>query len=281
MKDLASLYKIESVHPDTKQICDWIENKLKSYGVSYKRVGNNLYSLDKITKPVFSAHLDMVETSGVPDKLFLTDDGIIYGINKEGNQTSLGADDKNGIWLILKMLERGADINFIISDGEEVGCLGITELLSIQEVQDRLTENTSYCIVLDRRGATDILSGGSYDVYCDTLAGCLRNYIRDTANFETVVTTGSISDTKELCRYLESVNMSVDYYKPHTDKEYTNYEDLCGRLELLIDLVDNFKHYPSQPKDYVKEKPVYYNNYNYNKYSSYKGYGKDDDYGFY
>ena len=247
MKDLLKLYSFESVHETEgeEKIFKWICKWLDLHGVKYQTMGKNIYHLTEDSDNViFSAHLDQVKTNG-PAKYFRRCGGIIKGYNEKWERTSLGADDKNGVWCILKLLEMGCDIDFIISEGEEKGCIGISALEN-NGVLD-VIDSSRICIVLDRRGNTDILRGGGGDTYCSTLAQDLCNFFGKDYK----VTTGSLSDTAHLCLFCESVNMSTCYDSPHTAKETT---DICRLYELLDDLDNmliNFVHYSTDPAIYL------------------------------
>lgn len=267
MKDLLKLYSFYSVHgtEDETKICDWIVSRLEELGVKYERSGNNIWSFAPYSKMLLSAHLDQVDTNGPAVHFYKTDKGLIEAYNKDWERTSLGADDKNGVWLILKMLEKGyGDFDFIISEGEEVGCVGI------KAIEEHIKESDAgFAIVLDRKSNTDILKGGGSDVYCSALATNLKNFLNNlnTANNYTV-TTGSISDTRVICKYIESVNMCVNYDGAHSKNETTDWNALQNTLQNLEAIHDTFIHYPSKPEEYcVKE-------YSYKRYS--KDYNDDD-----
>lgn len=263
MKDLLRLYSFESVHNSQgeQDIFDWICKWLDEHEVPYDTLGKSIYSLQG-NDFILSAHLDQVRTNGKVEHLVLTKDDNIVGYSNKWRRTSLGADDKNGVWLILKMLEDGYDIDFIISEGEEVGCVGI-EALEKAKVLDCITPD-QVCLVLDRRGNYDILKGGGATTYCDALARNLCNFLDDGSD----VTTGSLSDTATICKYCESVNMSVAYFNPHTATEYTDWSRLNVILDNLKNIVENFVHYPSEPKNYTATKSTYYGG-KYNDYYRY------------
>ena len=266
MKDLLKLYSIESVH-DTdgeQEIFKWLCQYLDNLNVEYKTLGNNIYKLTG-NKVILSAHLDQVKTNGKAEHFFMFDNKIIKGYNKNYQRTSLGADDKNGVWIILKMLENCSQIDFIISCGEEAGCVGIKELEQAGVLN--CISDKQICLVLDRKGNKDILKGGASDVYCSTLAQDLCNFIDDNM----VVTTGSISDTRVICEHCESVNMSTAYFNPHTENEETDFDALENLLDIVSDIVYEFRHYPTKPSIYVKKKV--YNSYNKNSFY----YGRLDD----
>lgn len=272
MKDLLTLYSIYSPHKTDgeKQIADWIVKRLEQLGITnIKRDGNTLWHFEEGNKILLSAHLDQVSTNGPAVHFYKSKDDIIKAYNKDWQRTSLGADDKNGVWLILKMIEKGSHIDFIISEGEEVGCVGISK------IEKHIKESTAdIALVLDRKGDKDILKGGSVDVYCDTLAGYLRNYWNfNGSNY--AVTTGSISDTRVICKYKESVNLSVNYDGAHTKNETTNWAGLQQTLANLLMLYkdfDNLNYYPTVPDIYVHKEYE-------SKYSRVKSLFEDDDSG--
>lgn len=269
MKDLLKLYSFESVHdtPEETALADWICKWLEKHNIFFERLGNNIYSLTGTNKTILSAHLDQVQTNGKAVKFFMQDDDTIRGYNSDYEQTSLGGDDKNGVWIILKALEAGKEIDFVISAGEEYGCLGIKALEDAGKLDE--IEPHQICLVLDRKGEGDILKGGSTDVYCCTLAQDMVNYLGD----EYKVTTGSISDTRYLCCYCESVNMSTAYYNPHSSTEYTDFKRLKEIRDDVFDIVDNFVHYSTDPVEYIKiaktttkKTKDFYTNYGYDDY---------------
>lgn len=249
MKDLLKLYSFESVHetPDETAIADWICKWLDANNIKdYQRVGNSIYRFTLDSEIILSAHLDQVQTNGKAVKFFMNDEGIIAAFNSKWQRTSLGADDKNGVWIILKALEAGKDISFIISEGEERGCIGINDIAKAGILDDNIDPKYDLCIVLDRRGSGDILKSGGGTTYCSTLAQSLCNFLGDSYS----VTTGSLSDTATLCKYCESVNMSVAYDNPHSDIETTNFKRLQEIKEDVFNVIDNFIHYPTDPSVY-------------------------------
>lgn len=273
MKDLLKLYSFYSVHGTVGEtlICDWLVERLKELGIKdINRDGNTIWHFEKGNRFLLSAHLDQVDTNGQAVHFYKKDDGTIRAYNKFWQRTSLGADDKNGIWCILKCIEKGCtDFDFIISEGEECGCIGISR------IEEHIKESTAeVAIVLDRKGNTDILKGGSTDVYCDTLAGTLRNYWNSMGN-QYVVTTGTISDTRVICKYIESVNLCVNYEGAHTKSETTDWLALnVTQQNLMRLLTDDFVYYPTKPEVYVKKE------YKYSSSSTkdlYDGYGDYDD----
>lgn len=262
MKDLIRLYNIESHNPNEESIHKWICHWLDEHNVDYEKDGLNIFRLTG-KDIVLSAHMDQVETNGQAVHFYQEKTKII-GYNKDYEQTSLGADDKNGIWIILKALEHNKDTNFIISVGEEVGCKGMDELEK-DKVLDRIKED-SICLVLDRKGFGEVLDRGSTGPYCNTLAQVLCNFWNQYYQEEVFkVSSGTLSDTSRLCKHCESVNVSVGYYKAHSEYEYTDYDELVSTKDMVIEALNNFVYYPCPVKTYYRES-YYAKHEDYNDY---------------
>jgi len=63
--------------------------------------------------PCVAAHIDTVQQ-----------DGILFGLDKNGQRTGIGADDKAGVFVCLELLERFDDIAVALFAAEEIGCVG-------------------------------------------------------------------------------------------------------------------------------------------------------------
>lgn len=248
MKDLLKLYSIESVNPNEKDIIDFVCSRLQDYDCNFTETEYGIVGETPTYEPrdlnfLLSAHLDMVRTNGAPCH-FYKDGDEIHGYNKDMFHTSLGADDKNGVWLIMKLAERGLPFKFCLSVGEEVGGIGISGI----EIPE-----ADIALVLDRRGFHEVLNKGGTCDYCSTLAQSLCNFWGDKWK----TGTGSFSDAQHICELMETVNISVAYYRPHSSEEYTNWKELNILLDLLEKTINEFKHYPTNP-DVYKSKLGYY-----------------------
>ncbi len=115
MKLLKQMYWIHSLSFKEQQLSKFVENQLIKIGVNNYTIDKDhqIYRLISDT-PLINAHMDQVSHPKLK-KLEVTD-GIISG------DSNLGADDKNGIWIllnILKLEEFKNKISFIFSTGEE------------------------------------------------------------------------------------------------------------------------------------------------------------------
>lgn len=74
------------------------------------------------TAPCVAAHIDNVHTLRPVE--VEQQDRILFGMDKRGQRTGIGADDKSGVYICLKLLERFDDIAVALFAAEEIGCVG-------------------------------------------------------------------------------------------------------------------------------------------------------------
>ena len=250
MKDLIRLYNIECPNPNENCMYDYLCNWLTERKVEFETDGKNIWRLTG-QQFILSSHYDMVQTNGRAEHFYKKGD-IIRGYNKYYQQTSLGADDKNGIWICMKCIEDCIVPDFIWSFGEEVGLLGIHQMKD-NSVLGRNIRQRNACLVLDRKGCGEILDSGSTGPYCKTLAQDLVNFgNKEYGNSKFIVGKGSVSDTAILCKYCESVNISVGYYNQHTAQEYTNYKELEFMRQFVKHAILTFKHWSCPVETYER-----------------------------
>lgn len=133
----------------------------------------------------------------------------------------LGADDRVGVFLILKILKSGLRPNILFTREEEVGGFGATAFTSdvlsasnggkFPEPLKTVENDTKYFLQLDRRGFTD-----SVFYLCENNE--FHNYIN---NFGFQTKLGSFSDISIICPNLRiaGVNVSVGYVGEHSYTE--------------------------------------------------------------
>ena len=72
--------------------------------------------------PCAAAHIDTVHP---PTKLqVMHSDGRVFGIDEQGQRCGIGADDKAGVYVCLKLLEQVDDLIVILFAGEEISGIG-------------------------------------------------------------------------------------------------------------------------------------------------------------
>ena len=72
--------------------------------------------------PCVAAHIDTVHPLRPVE--IVQQDGILFGVDEQGQRTGIGADDKAGVYICLELLERFDDIAVALFAAEEIGCMG-------------------------------------------------------------------------------------------------------------------------------------------------------------
>lgn len=216
--------------------------------------GNYFYKIGT-SRTIFASHLDTVskeETSVVH-----TFDGDIIGTD---GKTTLGADDKAGVTVMLHLMKNNIPGLYYFFIGEEVGCIGsgLASSMSIQDFKGKYDRIISF----DRRGTDSVITYQSStrccsDAFADSLARQLNlsgmKYRKDEG--------GVYTDSAEFTDIIsECTNISVGYYKEHTVNETQDIKHLEALAQVCL-LVD-WESLPTE-RDMTKK-----------EYKSYGSYGK-------
>lgn len=247
---LKSLYILRSYSGFEDPMRTFLANFLTEHNIPFVNYNGNILGFNHPGAPLFSAHMDMVNTEGyklrsnetaVEEGVFTLDDKTnirLYRDKEKKNQTSLGADDKNGIWVILMLLLDGKEINFAFCHSEETGGNGSTQVASDKECGEFISK-CKYGIIIDRRNKGDIIGYGNS--YCLGLDDRLEAF-SDEMKYGFKKAHGSISDADRFSTLLECVNLSCGYYEPHTSREYTNLNELWNTYNFCFDMLDHFQY---------------------------------------
>lgn len=168
----------------------------------------------------FTAHHDTVHNSEGTQELVLQGERVT---SKDGN--CLGADCTTGVWLILHMIANGIPGIYVVHAGEEVGCVGSSNL-----VADYVADNSSYpwltytkaVISFDRKGEESIITHQLGSRTCsDDFAVSLSEVLGMTSLRPD--NTGAYTDSNEYIYLVgECTNLSVGYLAQHTKNESQN-----------------------------------------------------------
>ena len=261
---MPNIYEI--LRRDQNGTSDYVKEFLTSIGVAFEVDSyGNIYYLDHENAPLLSAHMDTVrKDSDFVVGAFLTEDEderIFSG-------GILGGDDKCGVYIILKALKEGKKVNFIFSRDEEIGCLGIKALLKPNYVEnktlaDKIRNNCLWCLVLDRRGNSDIIC--TKNAYGTLDFEKALEKMSEAGNFGYKAAQGLSSDANTIREFVSTANISVGYYKPHSEEEYIVKADLQKAYDYTIYLIDNLK-------DKFKPTAGYYSGSGYGYGGYYNGY---------
>ena len=147
------------------------------------------------------AHMDTVFEKPVKDLFYDQKKNVMW------SPQGLGADDRAGVYAIIKIINSGLRPHIILTTDEEKGCLGAAELAKIPCPFEQL----NYCIQLDRRGTNDC-------VFYDCENPEFVNYVEQFGFTEAY---GSFSDICEICPAwgVAGVNLSIGYVDEHSYQE--------------------------------------------------------------
>jgi len=148
------------------------------------------------------AHMDTVRPKSPPTEIFYDREK-----NVMISPQLLGADDRAGVFSILKIIVDGYRPHIIFTTDEEIGCIGASILAGTPNP----FEDLRYIIQLDRRGDNDCVF---YD--CDN-----PEFEKYVENFGFITNFGSFSDIYDLCPAwgVAGVNLSIGYRDEHTVSE--------------------------------------------------------------
>lgn len=223
-KQLIDLYKIPT-HTTSEEMKEYMMDAIPHYDWVTDDYGN-LYGTyhASSSKVVLSSHLDMVKT-GKDIAHVINCDGILFGADKDLKPTSLGADDKNGLWCIIRASKHPSHPNIVLFMDEEIGRKG-SLACNIDWFKDK-----DCCIVIDRRGHHEIIIDGMRGQYSSMLGACFKSVNPDW-NYE----EGAGCDADSIKHVIDCINISCGYYNAHTANEFT----ILNELEETYDAIARF-----------------------------------------
>ena len=238
MELLKTLYSIYSPSGNEKKmrrfIKRWIMNNVSNTHITTDLKGN-IYVIKGMAEnyPCIVSHIDQVQKTHSRDFVCIESEDVIFGYSpKNHRQEGLGADDKNGIWIALKCLQKYPVMKAAFFVEEEIGCRG-----SAQADLEFFT-NCRYVVQCDRRGNNDLITSISFTELCS------KEFIEATGyeNFGYKPEDGMMTDVLELKERgieVSCINMSCGYYKPHTDQEFTDKNDLLNCQKFVENIIEN------------------------------------------
>ena len=193
--------------------------------------GNYFYKIGE-SRTIFASHLDTVSSKHEPVTHIIDGETI-----RTDGTTTLGADDKAGVSVMVWMMKHNIPGTYYFFIGEEVGCIGSGLAAKYDEFQGLYDRIISF----DRRGTNSIITHQSWsrccsnefaDAFCAELnkSDFKLNYIKDDG--------GVYTDSAEFVDLIpECTNVSVGYYLEHTKNENQDIRhlvNLCSAC-LLVD----------------------------------------------
>lgn len=232
-----------------KYIKRWVRSSVPGVTVEEDMTGN-LYFTKGIsdTYPCVVAHLDQVQEEYPLDYKVIETQDIIFGYSpSQRKQCGLGADDKCGIWIALKMLKKHDAIKVAFFPGEEIGCVGSSD------ARMSFFDDVRFVVEPDRRGAFDLITSIRFTEICS------EEFVEaiQPKKFGYKETHGMMTDVETLKKKglnVSCINLSCGYYLPHTEEEFVVKEDMFNALDFVDSIIENCTEvYPhkAEIKDYI------------------------------
>ena len=225
--------------------------------------GNYFYQIGN-TRSIFAAHLDTVSKEYKDVHLQL--DGNLI---KTDGRSTLGADDKAGVTILLWMIKNKVPGMYYFFIGEEVGCIGSGDAAKnglFKGQYDRI-------ISFDRRNISSVITYQSSSRCCsDKFADALCEQLNQSSGLLYKKDTGGIyTDSAEFTHLIPEC-ISVGYYKEHTPQESQDIKHLTTLAAACIKV--NWENLPTERNPEVQEQQhydyPYYSEIDYtNEYSRY------------
>lgn len=235
---LKQLYTISSKSGNEGRIKAFILNCLKDMPISIEtdEIGNMYITKGYAEKyPCLAAHLD--EIHAPCEREVVIEGDKIFTVDRLWNRVGCGADDKNGLWVILNLLKTEPVLKVALFVQEErtgdiAGCRGA------RACDLSFFHNVRYILECDRKGASDVVHIGKGDTLL-----CEANFIPDEilTKYGYEMVRGGKTDVVELkMRGLEIpvCNISCGYYNAHKNSEYTKFSELQNCFDFVKHIID-------------------------------------------
>lgn len=231
------------------KICRKTQEELKRYladvlvSAGYKPVNEDgfLYAPGDIPVLV-TAHMDTVHketcrTIEIMDNILSSPQGI-------------GGDDRCGIYMIVNIITKTKLRPYILfCEDEEIGGVGSAKFCKTEYIDD--LRKLKFLIELDRANKDDLVF---YD--CDNED--FTDFVRNVTGYHE--SWGSFSDISTLMPEcgVAGVNLSCGYYKPHTTKEYVNFDEMLNTIEVTKKLIKKAAEEETPQFEFVEARHSFY-----------------------
>ena len=204
------------------------------------------------SRTIFASHLDTV-SDRYRDVKHIIEGNII----RTNGKTTLGADDKAGVCVLLYMIEEKIPGTYYFFIGEEVGCRGSKAAAAKDDFS-----NYDRIISFDRKDICSIITHQSYERCCsDDFANTLSKEYCDLGLELKPDDTGVGTDSARFTGIIpECTNISVGYYDEHnfTERQDIDFlEKIC-----MASAIINWEKLPVTRDPKVKD----YKEYDYSNW---------------
>ncbi len=239
MELLKSLYTINSKSGGEALIKEFFIKQLANVElVVVEDAFGNLFITKGVADsyPCVTAHFD--EVHAPTERNIVVDDDMIYAVDADGERVGIGADDKNGLWIIIQLLRTKPLLKAALfvqeeRDGEVPGCRG-SMACSLDFFDD-----VRYIFAVDRKGNSDVVTVGKGDIrLCDD--ALFPHHLLEKYGYECV--SGGRTDVvalKERGLQTPCCNIGCGYYNAHKPDEYTMFPHLRKAFSFVGELIDS------------------------------------------
>jgi acyl-CoA synthetase (AMP-forming)/AMP-acid ligase II len=274
VESLTTMFELFTPSGDEHAMISLVSKFLTKNDIDYEiDCAGNMYFKNHIAganRFIVNAHMDTV-ANGIAELEVLESTPSKTIIQSTNNQV-IGADDKCGVYAVLKMItDKSIDypLSGLLCVSEEIGLVG--SQYAMEHHSDYFAD-CIFCITVDRRGNTDIVTTNSdVQLSSDDIITKLDEF---GAEFGYKHTTGSISDVSNIVKELQinGINMAAGYYGAHTGSEKVVVEELLASIKWLSRImIPRMRVYLIGNPDAVKYKPIapirYYSYGGWNDYA--------------
>ena len=203
------------------------------------------------TDTMFCSHLDTY--THVFQRVYHV---IENNLIKTDGTSTLGADDKAGVTIMIKMIENKIPGLYYFFRGEEgvTSPSGTWGSKQVSKNYKELFSNYKRCIAFDRRGKTSIITSQSHKNCCsDDFSEALIKEFADNGMDYKKDTGGYWCDSGSFMEIIpECTNISVGYLNEHTKIEEQDIEFLEKLVNTCIKIDWNNLPVKRDPKDIIK-----------------------------
>lgn len=237
-----------------KFIWNWVRQTVPDAKIESDKPGNLYITKGKSdTYPCIVAHMDQVQERHSKDFIAYEAEDIIIGFSpKHKEQQGLGADDKCGLWIALKCLQKFDCLKLAFFVGEEVGCKG-SGLADMAFFDD-----CRFVIEPDRKGSEDLITQIGWTPLCSD------DFLKDIGfkKFGYKEAEGMMTDIealKDKGLMLSCINLSCGYYRPHSNEEFVYKPALLNCLAFVEHIIKTCTQvYPHIDNTSYYERQNYY-----------------------
>ena len=240
LKEYEIFYRLTQL--TQKGLITSIEQFLKNRYEKVVKTDSYIYAIGDIPITLV-AHLDTVFSKPPSEIFYDINKNVIWGVG------GLGADDRAGVYAILKLINSIKKPHIIFTTDEEKGSIGAKQL--VNDVPTPFAD-MRYIVELDRQGSKDCVF-----YQCDNPD--FTNYI---SSFGFEENFGTFSDISEICPAWEiaGVNLSIGYKDEHSlierlyiDDMFNTIDKVNRMIEDIPNLKENFKYIPINPKTFYQK----------------------------